>query len=127
MASMSDSSRFQVTSSAPLSIRAMALWLVPARSARRRWLRPCLMRRSLIRSPGFMMPYTVSELEDLTAGGAAGDADQPHGVPRRATALGRAARVEDLEAVFRLLVQRRVGVAEDDDIRALAEARSHAL
>ena len=53
-------SRGQVTSSSPLSMRAMALWLVPARSARRRWLSRLRRRVSRMSSAGVMMPYTVS-------------------------------------------------------------------
>src|SRR5687767_5246298 len=49
-----------------------------------------------------------SQLNDLTPCRAAGGADQPHRVGGGAAALGRAARVEDLEAVAGLLVQGHV-------------------
>jgi SnoaL-like domain len=45
----------------------------------------------------------------------------------RPAALGRAARVEDLEAVVGALVERQVGVAEHHGVGALAEARAHPL
>ena len=45
----------------------------------------------------------------------------------RAATLGRAARVQDLEAVAGLLVEGPVRVAEDDDVRAVAEAAPHPL
>jgi hypothetical protein len=55
------------------------------------------------------------------------DADQPHRAIRCPAALRRAPRVQDLEAVPGLLVQRHVGVAEHDEVGALAEAPPHPL
>src|SRR5215212_7189383 len=102
-------------SSAPASMRAIALWLVPARYASSRWLSPCFVRSSLTSSPGGMMPYTVSERYELTSRYAFANLDQPHRVRGRAAALGGAPGVEDLEAVRRRLVERHVRVAEDHE------------
>src|SRR5215217_8541603 len=78
-------------------------------------------------SPGVVMPYTVSKRDDLTRRQALRDADQAHRVRQCAAALRRAAGVQDLEAVGRLLVERQVGVAEDDDVHTVAEAAAHPL
>src|SRR5919112_1222991 len=72
-----------------------------------------------------MMPYTVSEHYEFTPSEAVASGNQPHRVRGCAAALGRAARVQDLEAVVALLVQRHVRMAEHDDVGALAEARPH--
>ena len=50
-----------------------------------------------------------------------------HRVGRRPAALGRAARVEDLEAVVGCLVQRQVRVAEDHGVGASAKRAPHPL
>jgi hypothetical protein len=55
------------------------------------------------------------------------DACHSHCVLRRAAAFGRAARIEDLEAVRAHLVQWHVRVAEDDGIRVVAEPAAHAV
>src|SRR6187431_657437 len=103
-------SRGQVTSSSPRSIRAIALWLVPARRARRRWVRALRSRVVRISSSGVMMPYTVSEGDQLEGQAAALHARETHRMRGGAAALGRAARVEDLEAVVGPLMERQVGV-----------------
>src|SRR3954471_23989686 len=71
-------------------------------------------------SPGRSVERYVLELDP-----AAADARDAHRVPRRAALIGRAARIEDVEAVA-LLVERDVRVAEDHEIR-VREARAHAL
>jgi hypothetical protein len=55
------------------------------------------------------------------------DACHSHCVGRGAAAFGRAAGVEDLEAVRAHLVEWHVRVAEDDGIRAVAEPAAHAV
>src|SRR5580693_8786585 len=62
-------------------------------------------------------PSLSADGDQLEPHAAAGDGRDPHRVPRRPPALGRAAGVEDLESVSVLLVQRNVGMAEHDRIR----------
>jgi hypothetical protein len=74
------------------------------------------------------MPYTVSgeihQLEDHPAFGHPGDA---HRVSGRAAALSGAARVEDLEAVARTFVERKVRVTEHHRLGPPAEPTSQPL
>jgi hypothetical protein len=75
-----------------------------------------------------MMPYTVStHLDELEYWAAVLELREAHCVHRRAAALRRAARVEDLEAVVRPFVQRKVRVAEHDRVGAVAEAAPQPL
>jgi DNA-binding NarL/FixJ family response regulator len=64
-----------------------------------------------------------SEPDVLEDWAARFDAEPAHRVPGRAAALGRASRVEDLEAVL-LFVQRHVAVTEDDRV-GVREAAAH--
>src|SRR3954454_8229182 len=79
---------------------------VPAKKSERSMARPSLER---------------DQLEAHLPGGHGGD---PHRVRGRAAALGRRARVEELEAILAALVEGQVRVAEDDRVRVL-EPRPH--
>src|SRR3954454_177571 len=76
--------------------------VLPAKKSERSMARPSLER---------------DQLEAHLPGRQGGDAHRAGG---RAAALGRRARVEELEATRAALVEGQMGVAEDDRVRALA-------